>query len=807
MSSSSEVTEFNAVEKLALPTEDVVQVNSNLSAVDNVNNNNVNSIVADSIQEEQTRIPRFRTLTERGQAYQEDRQRERDKEEDQLIKRFHEAFDAWKAQASDIERYIADQLPLSQTDKDENIFRLKDLHVSALTIYEKLRKFRPPGQEIRQKMDACDALTKTLEHQLKQSEDSIPISRNDRRSVRSRRSRSIISGNSRVSKSSRVSSLIDLRKADAVAELAAKEAELNALQEEAKRKEEITKMEAQLRAETTRIESELAKRKLELEQMEVKKQLDMARARLKAYQVAEEIENEKDPVEDDLSRASLIQTTPASLPPLQDPRHLRSDVTASRVTQPTQQLQDVHKSPSVLQGSSSADKTAEIITTIADSFSLSRLPAPEPITFSGEPIHCPDWKSSFYALIHRKNLPLCDKMYYLKRYVSGSAKQAISGLFLQSSSEAYVQAWSILDERFGHPFIVTKAYRDKLQGWPKIGAKDHQGLRGFADFLTSIDTAMQTIKDLTIPNDYMENQKLLAKLPDWLISRWNREATREMKEHKRYPDFKTFTAFINAEADLASNPISSCNAVKEVGAASVKTYQALKSKDIGDMTVHSIQKIEDNSEEAKETPKPKPQCTFCRKTDHHLDACPKFKTETLEKRLRFVKENRLCFGCLSKGHVSSDCRKKLTCSSCNKKHPTCLHQERRETRKTEERRVDYESSNVPKPTSCNCTSQGASSSTSMIVPVWLSSSKRPEAEVLVYAILDTQSDSTFVLKETCDELDADKQATKLRLSTITSQESVVDSQRVSGLQVRGYNSDLKIPIPVAYTSTSICRFN
>ena len=144
MSSSSEVTEFNAVEKLALPTEGVVQVNSNLSAVDN---NNVNSIVAGSIQEQQTQIPRVRTLTEGGQAYQEDRQRERDKEEDQLIKRFYEAFDAWKAQASDIERYIADQLPPSQTDKDENILRLKDLHVSALMIYKKLRKFRPPDKK------------------------------------------------------------------------------------------------------------------------------------------------------------------------------------------------------------------------------------------------------------------------------------------------------------------------------------------------------------------------------------------------------------------------------------------------------------------------------------------------------------------------------------------------------------------------------------------------------------------------------------------------------------------------------------
>ena len=114
--------------------------------------------------------------------------------------------------------------------------------------------------------------------------------------------------------------------------------------------------------------------------MEGKKQLDMARARLKAYQIAEEIKNEKDPVEDDLSLDSLIQTTPASLPVLQEPRYLRSDVTASRVTQPTQQLQDEQKSPSVLQESSSADKTAGIVTAIANSFSLSRLPNQPPST-------------------------------------------------------------------------------------------------------------------------------------------------------------------------------------------------------------------------------------------------------------------------------------------------------------------------------------------------------------------------------------------------------------------------------------------
>ena len=135
--------------------------------------------------------------------------------------------------------------------------------------------------------------------------------------------------------------------------------------------------------------------------------------------------------------------------------------------------------------------------------------------------------------------------------------------------------WNILDERFGHPFIVTNVYRDKLRKWPKISSKDHQGLRRFADFLLSTETAMQIIENLNILNDYMENKKLLTKLPEWLVSRWNREATRKMKEEKNYPDFKTFTTFISAEADLLCNPISSCHVVKELERATDSTRQDL----------------------------------------------------------------------------------------------------------------------------------------------------------------------------------------------------------------------------------------
>ena len=89
----------------------------------------------------------------------------------------------------------------------------------------------------------------------------------------------------------------------------------------------------------------------------------------------------------------------------------------------------------------------------------------------------------------------------------------------------------------------------------------------------------------------------------------------------------------------------------------------------------------------------------------------------------------------------------------------------------------------------------------MIVPVWLSSSRSNE-EFLVYAILDTQSDATFILKEIYD-LDVEMQPTKLCLSTITNQESLVDSHRITDIQVIGYTSDNQIPIPLAHTNTSI----
>lgn len=91
------------------------------------------------------------------------------------------------------------------------------------------------------------------------------------------------------------------------------------------------------------------------------------------------------------------------------------------------------------------------------------------------------------------------------------------------------------------------------------------------------------------------------------------------------------------------------------------------------------------------------------------------------------------------------------------------------------------------------------SATSSIVPVYLSSVNEPEKEILTYALLDTQSDSTFVLEDLARELNVATQPLQLKLSTMNAVDTVIPSQSVVDLQVRNFHNDNHILLWQAYT--------
>ena len=65
-------------------------------------------------------------------------------------------------------------------------------------------------------------------------------------------------------------------------------------------------------------------------------------------------------------------------------------------------------------------------------------------------------------------------------------------------------------------------------------------------------------------------------------------------------------------------------------------------------------------------------CVCCSQS-HTLDECPKLKGKKHWDKIIFLREKRMCFGCLCSGHMSKDCTRRLTCKECGQNHPTVLH--------------------------------------------------------------------------------------------------------------------------------------
>ena len=141
------------------------------------------------------------------------------------------------------------------------------------------------------------------------------------------------------------------------------------------------------------------------------------------------------------------------------------------------------------------------------------------------------------ALIDRKPLPQSEKMFYLKNDLAGEARKAVEGFFYRDSEITYNEAWKVLQDRYGNPFIIQKAFRDKLMRWPKINTNDPLALQEFADFLQGCTEAIPHVKGLAILNDCEENHKLLKKLPEWIVRKWSRIVVEELDKSGSYPDF------------------------------------------------------------------------------------------------------------------------------------------------------------------------------------------------------------------------------------------------------------------------------
>ena len=417
--------------------------------------------------------------------------------------------------------------------------------------------------------------------------------------------------------------------------------------------------------------------------------------------------------------------------------------------------------------------------------SVSRRPLPEPRQFSGEDcsdfLDYPSWRCSFQTLIANSGISNPERIYYLGSYVKGKALEAIKGYLAIGDDSSYHAALSLLDERYGNHFVLCNAFRVKLDSWSKISNNDRAGLRSYADFLNQCLLAKNKF-NLNILDDEFENVKMLDKLPSWMTGKWARIVYDSRRNTNSFPAFSEFVNFVTRESDVCNDPIL---------LSSSRITRRSQSRSTTSAYTHST----GTSDNTNKRP-----CTHCNDS-HFINNCSKFLSLPMSDRKAFIFEKRLCFGCLKPSHVKGDCKHKLECTICKKCHPSALHyvdnSTSANTQISEDDNVNDHSESVAT-TSC-FTSELSSKYCSMIIPVYVHHESCPKKEILIYCMLDTQSDSSFIRSDIMKKLDISGQPINLSLSTMDRSNQIVPSKKVTGLKVRGLRCSDVIDIPQAYS--------
>ncbi|RUS72387.1 hypothetical protein EGW08_019847 [Elysia chlorotica] len=654
---------------------------------------------------------------------------QRPTEKQENLVAFDTVYGKWKEGMRAARRRLKEQV--TENELAEIIEASQALQTEVSGAFEALQLRRVPDQVTRQRMDSCSANTNNLvalaqtrmaEVDLEPWDDEAEQARlhnlldvDHAKSLYSLQSKSVMSVRSHTTSTSE-------RRAAAAADLAAKQAELRATNAQQQER-------AWLQAELNRLDTEKA---ISIKEAEV---------------------------------AALDRELSRDVPTMAIKPEQQTQTSTCSALNPHAPTYVPQETPS------------EMVQVVQQSLDYSRLPTCEPTTFGGDPLEFPRWKRSFESLIGHRRIRPSDKLALLEKYLKGEAAESVSGMFYRSDEQAYGDAWSVLNERFGHPSLILSAFRAKLSAWPRISPKDYLGIQRLADYLTTLDHAMPHINGLKVLNDQEENRKVLQKIPDWLVTRWGAVVAEHDARGQPYPDFHVFAKFMAAQAKMATRPVCSLLALREPEQPDIRRARALHTTTTNDLNPST---------------KPQRTCPFCQ-ADHYLPSCSAFASKDIKERRAFVINQHRCFRCLRTGHGAKKCTNPHQCQKCKGKHPTSMHDDNfisvKEVVATTHR--------------LHC-DDGRMSSTSLTMPVWISSSDNPHIEKLVYALVDSQSDTTFVDRTLVDDLGIkDKEATRLKVQTLSGNSKGMVCERIAKLRVRGYNSQILISLPPAYTMDHI----
>lgn len=175
----------------------------------------------------------------------------------------------------------------------------------------------------------------------------------------------------------------------------------------------------------------------------------------------------------------------------------------------------------------------------------------------------------------------------------------------------------------------------------------------------------------------------------------------------------------------------------------------------------------------------------------------------MHRELDFLKEKGLCFGCLKIGHISKDCKSRLTYK--------ILHIEQKDKvnkpEHTEQKDKPIGSNAVLSPHTCGHTRAGDETCIFSIVPLQVKSHKG-DTVLQTYAFFDHGSSSTFCTENLMRRLNIAGQKTNSLLRTMNQVKPVI-SHYISSLEISSLDKDnyMKLSDVFTHKTMPVSQYN
>ncbi|XP_064469553.1 uncharacterized protein LOC135384272 [Ornithodoros turicata] len=303
-----------------------------------------------------------------------------------------------------------------------------------------------------------------------------------------------------------------------------------------------------------------------------------------------------------------------------------------------------------------------------------KLPKLQPDTFTGELTKWLTFWEQFRTAVHENGrLSKIEKFQYLRTLLKGDAASVIRGL--QATESCYDDAVDILKQRFGDTARIEREYLTKLRKLPLVKSTcDLSGLRLLYDLvqanmrglsalgvpITSYASMMVDILLSSLPTDMVVEYQRMAKYGTKMLedngvdqdgSALDRSESNTGIEAKEQKELSRVLRFVRVE--IESRELSGLKARYDSQTGPRNPIGSRNRKVPTGAVLHGAVGVDT-------------KCVFCGASDHETATCP--ADFPMPEKLEKLTREMCCFRCTKRGHRSKDCRMKMPCTHCWRRH-------------------------------------------------------------------------------------------------------------------------------------------